>query len=53
MALQAYDRAAAVAYARKWALSRNPRYYDYEDLGGDCTNFGFAVPVYGQRRDEL
>ena len=35
----AYDRVSAVAYARRWALSRNPRYYDFEDLGGDCTNF--------------
>ena len=34
-----YDRAAAVAYARQWALSRNPRFYDFEDIGGDCTNF--------------
>lgn len=35
----AYDRAAAVAYARRWALSRNPAFYDFEELGGDCTNF--------------
>lgn len=35
----AYDRAAAVAYAHKWAYGRNPNYYDYEKLGGDCTNF--------------
>lgn len=34
-----YDRAAAVEYARKWALGRNARYYDFEELGGDCTNF--------------
>lgn len=34
-----YDRAAAVAYARRWALGRNPAYYDFERLGGDCTNF--------------
>jgi len=34
-----YNRAAAVAYARKWALGRNPAYYDFEDIGGDCTNF--------------
>ena len=34
-----YDRAKAVAYAERWALSRNPRYYDFEDIGGDCTNF--------------
>ena len=34
-----YNREAAVAYARKWALGRNPAYYDFENLGGDCTNF--------------
>ncbi len=34
-----YDRNAAVAYARKWALSRNPAYYDFQKIGGDCTNF--------------
>lgn len=34
-----YDRTAAVAYARKWALGRNPAYYNFEKLGGDCTNF--------------
>ena len=34
-----YDRMAAVEYAKKWALSRNPIYYDYEQIGGDCTNF--------------
>ena len=34
-----YDRGAAVDYARKWALSRNPAFYDFSDIGGDCTNF--------------
>lgn len=34
-----YNRAAAVAYARRWALNRNPAYYDFEKIGGDCTNF--------------
>lgn len=34
-----YDREAVVAYARRWALSRNPAYYDFENIGGDCTNF--------------
>lgn len=35
----AYNREAAVAYARKWAFSRNPAYFDFSKLGGDCTNF--------------
>lgn len=34
-----YDRFAAVAYARKWALARNPAYYNFDGIGGDCTNF--------------
>lgn len=37
--IQAYDRTAAVRYAAKWAFSRNPAYYDYSDIGGDCTNY--------------
>ena len=34
-----YNREAAVAYARKWAFARNPAYYNFDRLGGDCTNF--------------
>ena len=34
-----YDRRAAVEYAHRWAYGRNPNYYDYEGIGGDCTNF--------------
>ena len=34
-----YDRSAAVQYAHQWAYGRNPAFYDYEHLGGDCTNF--------------
>lgn len=53
-----YQRENAVAYANKWAYGRNPQYYDFQDLGGDCTNFASQVlfagsgvmnytPVYG------
>jgi hypothetical protein len=35
----AYDREKAVAYAHAWAYGRNPAYYNYDSLGGDCTNF--------------
>jgi len=34
-----YDRAAAVAYAHRWAFGRNPIFYDFEEIGGDCTNY--------------
>lgn len=39
MVKRPYNRAAAVAYARHWALGRNPAFYDFSDIGGDCTNF--------------
>lgn len=34
-----YDRNKAIAYAHQWAYKRNPAYYDFSRLGGDCTNF--------------
>lgn len=39
MQLAPYNRDAAVAYAQKWAFKRNPRYYNFDSNGGDCTNF--------------
>ncbi len=56
--LLSYDREKAVSYARRWAFSRNPAYFDFSAIGGDCTNFAsqclFAgagvmnfTPVYG------
>jgi hypothetical protein len=37
--IEGYDRNRAKAYAEKWALSRNPAYYSFDGIGGDCTNF--------------
>lgn len=34
-----YDRRHALAYAQKWALSRNPIFMNFKGIGGDCTNF--------------
>lgn len=34
-----YNRAKAVEYALRWALGRNPEYFDFSSIGGDCTNF--------------
>ena len=34
-----YEREKAVAYAQQWALERNQDYFDFNDIGGDCTNF--------------
>ena len=39
MTVKKYDRDAAVSYARRWALARNPLFYDFDGIGGDCTNF--------------
>lgn len=46
----AYDREAAVAYAKRWALARHPAYYDFERVGGDCTNFASQCLFAGARR---
>jgi len=35
----AYRRDLAVQYAAFWAFGRNPEYYDFQEIGGDCTNF--------------
>ncbi len=42
-----YNRRDAVNYANKWALSRNPAFYDYSNIGGDCTNFASQVVYAG------
>jgi hypothetical protein len=47
--LSPYDRASAVGYARQWAYGRNPAFYDYEQLGGDCTNFASQCVFAGSR----
>ncbi len=49
MRLVPYDRAAAVHYAHAWAYGRNPRFYDYEAIGGDCTNFASQCLYAGSR----
>ena len=35
----ALDVSAEDAYAKKWAYKRNPAYYNFDSIGGDCTNF--------------
>ena len=39
MTLRPYDRQAAVAYAHRWAYYRNPDFYNFDNMGCDCTNF--------------
>ncbi len=53
-----YDRQKALEHAHQWAFGRNPKYLNFDKLGGDCTNFASQViyagsqvmnhtPVYG------
>ncbi len=44
-----YDREAAAAYARRWAFKRNPRYYNFDGNGGDCTNFASQCVYAGAK----
>lgn len=39
MQIKIYERNKAIQYAKKWAYMRNPRYFNYDGIGGDCTNF--------------
>lgn len=34
-----YHRERAREYARRWAFERNPIFYDFAGIGGDCTSF--------------
>ena len=42
-----YNRQKAVDYAKKWAFKRNPNYFAFDKLGGDCTNFISQCLFYG------
>lgn len=39
MYIDKYNRQKSIEYANNWAYKRNPRYYNFDSLGGDCTNF--------------
>ena len=39
MRILQYDRKKALEYAKKWAYGRNPAFYNFEKIGGDCTNY--------------
>ncbi len=44
-----YNRKAAAKYAKRWAFSRNPEYYNFDGIGGDCTNFASQCLYAGSR----
>lgn len=39
MKIKNYDREKVLRYAKTWALKRNPKYYNFDSIGGDCTSF--------------
>jgi len=39
MRILQYDRVKAYVYAKKWSYGRNPDFYNFDNIGGDCTNF--------------
>lgn len=45
-----YNRTMAVSYATKWALKRNPNYYSFDKIGGDCTNYVSQCLYAGAKR---
>ncbi len=45
--IKPYNREKAVEYAHQWALGRNPQFYDFSGIGGDCTNFASQVLFAG------
>ncbi len=42
-----YNRKKAVDYAYKWWNKRNPAFYNFDKIGGDCTNFISQCLLYG------
>lgn len=45
-----YNRDKVYTYAKKWAYSRNPKYYNFDSIGGDCTNFVSQCIYAGQNQ---
>ncbi len=39
MTTHIYNRQRALEYAVRWAYRRNPLFYDFSEIGGNCTNF--------------
>lgn len=37
--IKTYNRQKTIEYARIWAKKRNPIFFDFDTLGGDCTNY--------------
>lgn len=49
MRIKEYDRKSAIEYAKKWAYLRNPKYYNFDPVGGDCTSFASQCIYEGSK----
>lgn len=49
MEITDYDRQAVLLYAKKWAYGRNPAFYNFDRIGGDCTNFASQCVFAGAK----
>ena len=49
MKIVEYNRQKVIEYAKTWAYNRNPKYYNYDYLGGDCTNFASQCVFAGSK----
>ncbi len=50
MEYREYNRKEVVEYAKKWAFSRNPKYYNFDSVGGDCTSFASQCIYAGSKK---
>ena len=44
-----YNRQRAVEYAKEWAYKRNPLFYNFDSVGGDCTSFVSQCIYYANK----
>jgi len=49
MRIKEYDRKSVVEYAKKWVYLRNPKYYNFDPVGGDCTSFASQCIYKGSK----
>ena len=42
-----FDRKKEIQYAYEWWNKRNPQFYNFDEIGGDCTNFVSQCLYFG------
>ena len=42
-----FDKENAIKYAHRWAFDRNPNFLNFENIGGDCTNYVSQILLAG------